>query len=152
MTTTPAAREARLRRLALQQHLVLRKSRSRNTDAVGHGLYNIADFENVAVAGYGLSGHSMTVDEVEVYLSDAQDFEVHFVDPLGAAGFGERPILEWWDAYPVGSLRSSGWLLREHADSPRDYFYSRATRGDLPDVAVIARAQLADWAKEDQPE
>lgn len=149
---TTAAREARLRRLALRQQLLIRKSRSRNTEAVSHGLYNIANFENVAVAGYGFSGHSMVLDEVEVYLSDAQDFEVHFVDPLGAYGCDERPVLQWWDNYPVGSRHTFGWLLSEREESSREWFFGGFRRGDLAEVAQAARAQLADWAKGDEPE
>lgn len=136
MNTTDKTREIRLRRTAQRQGLTLHKSRARDPLAIGHGLFHIADDENVAVAGYGLMGYEMSTDEVEVYLADAQDFDVYFENPHGDYWAGDKPILEW---------TGQGWHLSTRGDSPNDHLLGGA-RSDLAHVAIRARSLLGEWA------
>ena len=152
METHEETREVRLRRAAQRQGLTLQKSRTRDPLAISYGLFCIADAENRAVAGADLMGYSMSLDEVEVYLADAQDFDVYFSNPLGEYRFGaETPFLEWMDSYWFGRSWSSGWLLTERSDCPRDYFILR-DRTELACAVREARAILDEWAAEDREE
>ncbi|MDQ0725699.1 hypothetical protein [Microbacterium sp. W4I20] len=148
MDTNDKTREIRLRRAAQRQGLSLHKSRSRDPRAIGHGLFHIADGNNTAVAGHGLTGHEMSLDDVEVYLADAQDFDVHFENFTGHAELEQtRPFLWWQEHYRLGNRTFSGWMLAEPADSPRDHFIG-AGRCDLAYAALKARAVLSQWAED----
>lgn len=67
--TTNKIRENRLRRMANRQRLQIHKSPRRDTYAVDYGLYMISDFDNCAVAGSSPFDYSLTLDEVELYLT-----------------------------------------------------------------------------------
>lgn len=144
MDTTDKVRETRLRRMAYRQGLILRKSRTRDPRAVGHGMYCLSDFENRAVAGTDLMGYSMNLDEVEVFLADAQDFDVYFEDPLGDYRQTEKPFLEWNDRYWFGRRWTAGWLLTERDESPDDHFIL-AGRTELAQAAIVARDMVEYW-------
>jgi hypothetical protein len=161
-TTTDAAetaREVRLRRAAQRQGLRLHKSRTRDPQAIGYGLFHISDLDNAAVAGTGCSGYSMSVDDVEVYLAGADDFAVFFDDPHGAYGDDDRrPFLEWRDSYQIGLANGAhhtwmarGWLLTERSDTPRARFPCWP-RPALAQAARAARLTLAAWANDDREE
>lgn len=64
-------RENRLRRAAERQGLRLDKSKRRDPNALGHGLYALIDTDTGAVrhscAPWGM--HTLDLDEVEQYLS-----------------------------------------------------------------------------------
>lgn len=140
MNTPENSREIRLRRAAQRQGLSLHKSRTRDPRALGYGLFHLADAEYRIVAGGDYSGYSMSLDAVEVYLADAQDFDVYFGDPLGDYRPDDhRPILEWTDGY----AGMSGWLLTERSDSPREHFFFGYR---LPTAALAARTVCARWA------
>ncbi len=153
--TAQTAREVRLRRAAQRRGLRLHKCRARDPQAIGHGMFHISDLDNVAVAGTGYSGYSMSVDDVEVYLAGAEDFSVYFDDPHGVYGDDARPILEWRDSYPTGTTRDGGtwvahgWLLTERSDAPRERFLSWP-RHSLAQAARAARLILSDWADDDR--
>lgn len=144
MDTTEKIRETRLRRMAYRQGLILRKSRTRDPRAIGHGMYCLADFENRAVAGTDLMGHSMSLDEIEAFLADAQGFDVYFADPLGDYRQNEKPFLEWHDRYWFGRRWTAGWLLTERSDSPNDHFILLG-RTELAQAAIIATDMIEYW-------
>lgn len=106
----------------------------------------MADENNVAVAGYGLWGYSMSLDEVEIYLADAQDLDVRFENFTGSHDPDDmRPFL-WWQAhYRVGGRAFSGWMLAERADTFRDHFIG-SIRSELAHAAMKARDVLRQWA------
>jgi hypothetical protein len=72
MTDTPEkAREIRLRRAAQRQGFTVARSRSRNPRTADYGYYAIADMNtNAWEAGISTTGHSMTLDDVEEWLTD----------------------------------------------------------------------------------
>jgi hypothetical protein len=159
-TTTDAAetaREVRLRRAGERQGLRLHKSRTRDPLAVGYGLFHLTDMQNRLVAGGDLAGHSMSIDDVEVYLAAAEDFAVYFGDTHGVYADDERPILEWHDSYPtatkrdVGAWDAQGWLLTARSDSPRERFLLWGGH-ELAHAARAARLTLAAWANDDREE
>lgn len=139
MDTNDKTREIRLRRAAERQGMTLHKSRVRDPRAIGYGLFHVADGNNNVLAGGGLLGFSMNLDEIEVYLAGVDDLDVYFENPLGDYWGGERPILEW---------TGRGWLLSERTDSPRDHLFG-GLRTDLVYVATQARAVLKEWSCED---
>ncbi len=66
-----ARQEARLRRLARREGLILEKSRTRNERVWGWQLFRIVDpATNFVVAGSQGNGYSMNLDEVEKYLNE----------------------------------------------------------------------------------
>lgn len=70
MVNTDKIRENRLRRMAERQGFRVTKSRRRDPRAVDYGLYNIIDPElNAVIAGVGLRDHSMTLGDVEEWLT-----------------------------------------------------------------------------------
>lgn len=146
MDATDKSREDRLRRAASRQRLVLRKSRARDPLAVGCGLFCVADFSNCLVAGGALSGYSMSLDEVEIYLADAQDFDVYFTDPLGDYRRSEQHYLEWRESYWFGNGWREGWLLTERSDDPNDHFILMG-RTQLWQAAREARDTVAYWGR-----
>ncbi|MEO3976670.1 hypothetical protein [Streptomyces sp. CAU 1734] len=73
MTKTSARKieETRLRGVARRRGMVLQRSRARDPQALGYGLYRIADAETGSViAGSGVGGYTMTLDQVTAYLAD----------------------------------------------------------------------------------
>jgi hypothetical protein len=71
--TKAQLREVNLRRKALRRGLVLSKSRRRDRDALDYKLYSLTDAKtNVLVSPpiAGLFAHSLTIDDVEAYLTD----------------------------------------------------------------------------------
>ncbi|MFJ2217947.1 hypothetical protein ACIQVO_35945 [Streptomyces sp. NPDC101062] len=73
MTKTSARKieETRLRDVARRRGMALHRSRVRDPQALGYGLYRIADAETGAViAGSGVGGYTMTLHEVTAYLAD----------------------------------------------------------------------------------
>ena len=62
--------EDRLRRMAKRQGLVLMKSRTRDQRARDYCGYMLVDDRNTAVAGGNPNAYSMSIDEVEQYLTD----------------------------------------------------------------------------------
>jgi hypothetical protein len=142
-TTTDKTREIRLRRAAQRQGFTLHKSRTRDPLAIGYGLFHVADIDNRIVTEGGLRGYEMSLDDVEVYLADAQDFDVYFLNPHGDYSPGDRPILEWIPSYRGLSV----WLLTERSDTPREHFFG-AGRNDLAVVALVARAKVAAWTQQ----
>lgn len=69
--TTEKARELRLRRAAQRQGFAVARSRCRIPEAADFGMYAIADAHtNTWAAGIGPTGHSMTIDDVERWLTD----------------------------------------------------------------------------------
>lgn len=152
-TTTDKTREIRLRRTAQRQGLTLHKSRTRDPRAIGHGLFHLADEHRCIVAGGGPAGYSMSLDDVEVYLADADDFDVCFADFVGDRNlYDTRPMLWWQEHVRTGGHTFSGWMLSERADTPRDHFIG-AGRNDLAYAVVKARIMVRQWANEpgDQP-
>jgi hypothetical protein len=61
--------EDRLRRMARRQGLMLLKSRIRDQRARGYAGYMLADENNHLVAGGDSYAYSMSIDEVERYLT-----------------------------------------------------------------------------------
>lgn len=70
MQINEKARESRVRRLAARQGLALRKSRTRNPDAVDYGGYGLVDPERNWVAYGTFNGGRFigTLDDVEEWL------------------------------------------------------------------------------------
>lgn len=65
--------ENRVRRMALRQGLHLQKSRTRNAEALDFGLYRIVEpYTNFVVAGGSPLDYSMSLPEVEEFLSGEQ--------------------------------------------------------------------------------
>jgi len=61
--------EAHVRRKARRNGLVLRKSRTRNPEAIDYGLYHTVDpYNNVMVAGGYPFAFSLTLEEAEALL------------------------------------------------------------------------------------
>ena len=70
--TTLKISEARLRRMADRQGLILRKSRRRDPEAIDFGLYALVDIESggtIHPEGV-ISPYSLTLEDVEAYLTD----------------------------------------------------------------------------------
>lgn len=68
--TTEKSREARVRRMADRQGLILQKSRRRDPRALGYGGYMLVDAStNSVVAGELDSPRALTLDEVEDWLT-----------------------------------------------------------------------------------
>lgn len=65
--STDPAREARLRRVARGQDLVMRKSRRRNPALWDYGVYWLVDPYNNGLVS---SEYGMNLDEVEEFLAD----------------------------------------------------------------------------------
>lgn len=62
--------ENRLRRAATRQGLTLQKSKSRDPRAIGYGQFMIIDPQtNAILAGANPYAYSMTLDDVEEYLT-----------------------------------------------------------------------------------
>lgn len=95
-----------------------------------------------------MNDHSMTLDEVEIYLADAQDFDVHFVAAYGNYALDGRPILEWLDGYPTGGRQVAGWLLSESGPDAREHFWGCSRRTQLDVVAMLARVKLDEWRRD----
>lgn len=66
-TRAERAQEARLRRLAQRQDLLLRRSRCRTPEAVGYGQYFVIDPH---INGLVSSAYGMNLDQVEAFLTD----------------------------------------------------------------------------------
>ena len=72
--THEKVRENRLRRMAARQGLALRKSRRRDPRAVDYGTYWIIDpYRSVLVWGNTNTGYGLTLDDVEAWLTKADD-------------------------------------------------------------------------------
>ena len=70
MVDTYKIRENRLRRMAERQGLAVCKSKRRDPRAVDYGLYHILDTSNNSlIAGAWPNDYSMTLDEVEEWLT-----------------------------------------------------------------------------------
>lgn len=69
MTAEEKIRENRLRRMADRQGLRLSKSRARDPRALTYERWNIADARGVIVAGATPWPYSLSVDDVEDYLT-----------------------------------------------------------------------------------
>lgn len=70
---TDKLRENRLRRKANRQELILRKSRRRDTDALGYGLYMLSNHRDMPIhAGdpTNRTFYTLDLDDVEVLLTD----------------------------------------------------------------------------------
>jgi len=66
-----ARRESALRARVRRRGFRLAKSRSRTPEHPEYGLFHIVDpYYNVIVAGYAGSGYSMTLDDVEAWLTE----------------------------------------------------------------------------------
>jgi len=67
-----ASREARLRRAARTQNLILRKSRTRDPWKPGWGTYQLVDFNNLLIAGdsQACNGYGLSLDDVERALNE----------------------------------------------------------------------------------
>jgi hypothetical protein len=64
-------REARLRRVAAGMGLALRKSRTRDTGRMDHGLFRVVDVKNdCVVAGRFPFGYTLDLDAVEDVLNE----------------------------------------------------------------------------------
>lgn len=134
-TTTDKTREIRLRRSAQRQGLALHKSRLRDPRAIGYGLFNLSDESNRIVAGGDAGGYSMSLDEIEIYLADAQDFDVYFENPCGDYRLNDpRPVMEW---------TGREWMATTRDDSPQLLVFGGA-RSDLAYVAALARKGLSN--------
>lgn len=73
MTESEKVRENRLRRKADRRGLRLTKSRTRDPDGIDFGLYALIDIETSGATHPPLAGrwvHTLTLDEVEEYLSE----------------------------------------------------------------------------------
>ena len=69
--TSAQKREAHARRLAKAHGLLLRKSRTRNTEHVSFDGYMLLDTAtNVAIAGSWPYSFNLTLDEVEAYFRE----------------------------------------------------------------------------------
>lgn len=85
MDAAEKVREARLRRMAKRQGLLLVKSRRRDPLAVDYGRYVIEDPESKrAVAGELGSSHAMTMAEVEDWLTSPDDWTVEVINEDGS--------------------------------------------------------------------
>ena len=72
--TTDKSREARLRRMAARQGLILQKSRRRDPRALGYGGYMLVDASaNAVVYGELDSPNALTLDEAEAWLKGERD-------------------------------------------------------------------------------
>jgi hypothetical protein len=68
--TTEKSREARLRRMAARQGLILHKSRRRDPNAIGYGGYMLVNAEmNAVVHGELDSFNALSLDDVEAWLT-----------------------------------------------------------------------------------
>lgn len=68
--TAEKARELRLGRAAQRQGFAVARSRTRVPEAADFGMYAIADAHtNTWEVGIGPTGHSMTIDDVEEWLT-----------------------------------------------------------------------------------
>lgn len=69
--TSEQSREARLRRAAARQGLVLMKCRRRDPRAIGYGTYQLVDGNNhIAACGDNQNGYGLTLDEIEKALTE----------------------------------------------------------------------------------
>ena len=67
--TTDKTREARMRRLATRRGYILRKSRTRNPDAIDYGGYMLVTAErNLSVLGTAPFAFSASLDTVAAFL------------------------------------------------------------------------------------
>lgn len=62
--------ENRLRRMAERQGLKLMKSRRRDPRAIDYGGYMLVNAYNMIVAGASPNAYSMSIDDVEAWLTD----------------------------------------------------------------------------------
>jgi hypothetical protein len=71
--TTDKTRETRLRRMAERQRLAVEKSRRRDPRAYDYGMYRIVDPYNNSVVAGALGDFSMSLDDVEGYLTGGDE-------------------------------------------------------------------------------
>ncbi len=82
MDAAEKVRERRFRRTAARRGLVLRRCDLRDPQALGYGLYRITDAEGRTLIG---EGYTLTIEQVEQWLADAQPQPVSFNTITGHA-------------------------------------------------------------------
>jgi hypothetical protein len=138
--------------MAKRQGFVLEKSRRRDPRAFDYNTYMVIDPSSNAVVRSGFeSGYGLTLDDVEVILSDAEGFDVYFEDPLGDYRDTEAHVLEWKESYYFGGGATRGWLVTTRSDSPQDWFMMYG-RNELARAVIEARKVLLEWAADDAEE
>ncbi len=78
--TSEAVREARLRRAAKRQEMILQKSRRRDPYAVDYGGYWLVDFNNCVIYPSNANGMTATLDEIEAFLMALNDENIRRVN------------------------------------------------------------------------
>lgn len=69
--TSEQSREARLRRAAARQGLVLMKCRRRDPRAIGYGTYMLTDAKTKTITASGSQdGYGLSLDEIEKALTE----------------------------------------------------------------------------------
>ncbi|MEZ3156672.1 hypothetical protein AB1K56_07020 [Microbacterium sp. BWR-S6Y] len=79
--------------MAARQGLLLRRPSARDSVAGRYGLIP-ADLETPALGRARLAEFSMSIDEVEIYLSGATSLDAHFQDVPDGHSQAENPRLE----------------------------------------------------------